>query len=129
MPSVISLILCEKLSVDPRAGKTSLEGLFSARRYRKFPTAEQPFTAYVALYDGEGEGTMELMISRFENEKDIYSYKRWIALPGRGVVVNLEVPIRKCHFPAPGRYLLSLRFNGKEITRRLLDVFRTRRKT
>lgn len=54
-------------------------------------------------------------------------------MPRRPAVVGLvlcetlaiEPMIRRCLFPAPGRYALSLRFDGQELTHHYLSVYPT----
>ena len=104
----------------------SLTGLFQALRFRRFPSPIHKFTVYAALYDGVGEGTMELEIERLETEEKIYALKRWITFPGRGMIVNYEIKVTRCVFPAPGQYLLTLRFDNQELTHRTLEIFRER---
>jgi hypothetical protein len=124
-PAVVGLVLCERWAIDPTNGQMSLVGIFHTLRVPRFPTPPRGFTAYAALYGGVGEGTMELVVTRLETEQDIYRYRRWFAFP-RGVqLINLEIKVRKCRFPAPGRYAVSLRFDGQELTYRYLSVFPT----
>jgi hypothetical protein len=111
------------MALEPSTGVVSLVGVFQARRFRNFPSPVQGFTVYTTLYDGVGEGTMELAVSHLETEKDVGSYKRWFTLPGRGRVFNLVLELKRCVFPAAGRYGVALRFGGKEITSRYLDIF------
>lgn len=122
LPSVLSLVLCRELLVDPIRGETSLAGLFHARSVSLFPSPPQTFTVYVALKGGKGEGIMQLVITCLETEKDVYSYKKWFVVPGPDAVVNIEIMIRKCRFPVSGRYGFSLRFDGEEVTHRTLQV-------
>jgi hypothetical protein len=124
LPTVVSLMLCETLAVEPHLGRLSLVGLFHSRSFHAFPTPPQRFTVYAALFGGVGEGTIELMITRLETERDIHRYQRWHAFPDRNLTANLEIKLVKCVFPAPGRYALSLRFDGRELTRRYLDIER-----
>ena len=121
-PTVLGLILCEHVDVDRATGRFSLVGLFHVRRFRDYPTPPQAFAAYAALFDGIGEGKLELVIHRVETGEDVYTYKRWLAFPGRQMTLHLEIRIKRCAFPAPGRYDVSLRFNGEELTHRFLDV-------
>jgi hypothetical protein len=124
LPTVMGLVLCERLDGDPLLGQMSLVGVFHTLRFRNFPTSPHPFTVYAALYGGVGEGTMERMITSLETEQDIHLYRRWHALPGRGQIGNLEIRLQRCVFPAPGRYALKLSFDGREATVRYLDVLR-----
>jgi hypothetical protein len=123
--AVLGLVVCETLAIEPMNGRMSLVGIFHTRHVPRFPTPPRGFTVYAALYGGTGEGTMELVVTRLETEEDIYRYRRWFAFP-RGVrLINLEIKTRKCVFPAPGRYALSLRFDGQELTHRYLSVYPT----
>jgi hypothetical protein len=122
LPKVVGLVLCETRAVEPQNARMSLVGIFHSRSFRRFPTSPQRFTVYAALYGGAGEGTMELVISRLETEQDIYRYRRWHGFPRRLLPINLEIPVKRCIFPAPGGYSLSLRFDGSELAQRYLRV-------
>jgi hypothetical protein len=124
VPQVIALLLCDRMGLDPSSGQVSLLGIFQARYFPTFPSPPQNFTAYVALYDGEGDGTMELLLTRLETEEDITLYKKWLTFPGRGQIVNVEIKVRNCEFPAPGRYALTLSFDNKLLTQRYLEIYR-----
>jgi hypothetical protein len=126
LPSVLSLVLCDALDFRTRPGRASIVGVFHARHSRTFPTSAQPFVVYAALYDGIGEGRMELLITRLETETDIHRYRQWFAFPGRGLVANFVITLKKCVFPAPGRYSIVLSFENEELARRYLDVYRVR---
>jgi hypothetical protein len=124
LPVVVGLVLCETLAVEPQSARMSLVGTFHNRYFRRFPTPPQRFTAYAALDGGMGEGTIELRVTRLETEQEILRYRKWYAFSDPDLTANLEIKLRKCVFPAPGRYGLSLRFDGDELTYRHLDVFR-----
>jgi len=72
---------------------------------------------------------MDLVLTRLETEEDKSIYRKWLTLPGRGQVVNLEMPVKQQVFPAPGRYLLALRFEQQLLTQRTLEVFRIGKKS
>jgi hypothetical protein len=122
LPRVIGLTLCETYKVDPQIGQVSLVGVFQALSFSTFPSPPHTFVVYVLLDDGIGEGTIELRITHLETERDIYVSKKWVKFPGRGYVVNREIRVRSCVFPTLGRYLVTLRFEGHEITNRAFDV-------
>jgi hypothetical protein len=124
LPDVVSLVLCDRLGVDLATGQVSLVGIFHHLSFRTFPSPFEKFTVWGTLYDGVGEGTIQLLINRLETESVIYTFTRWTAFPGRQLFVNVEIPIKRCAFPAPGRYELILRFDNKDLTRRYLDVHR-----
>jgi hypothetical protein len=123
LPRVIGLHLCKSLGVDTASAELSLVGIFHSLTFSVWPAPAQPFTAYALLHDGAGEGTMELVVNRLETEEDVYRQRRWFALPGRGLLIHLETRVRRCVFPAPGRYTFTLRFDGKDLAQRPLDVY------
>src|SRR5262245_61211617 len=103
-PSVVGLVLCEKLDVDIVGRRLSLIGLFHSRRVATFPSPRQQFTVYAALSDAVGEGRMRLEIHSLGGAGLVYAYERWFAAPSdRLLVLHLEIPVRRCVFPAPGR--------------------------
>jgi len=123
LPDVPPLIVCDHLEVDRDRKQLSLIGLFHARSFSAFPTPPQRFTVYAMLYDGEGEGTIELLVTRMETEEDVYRYQRWLGLPGRQMPVHLEMLVKQCVFPAPGRYRLKLFFDATDLDAdRFLDI-------
>jgi hypothetical protein len=124
LPEVTGLVVCERMDVDPATGTISLIGVAHTLHFSVFPTPVQSLTVYGTLFDGDGEGTMELGIVRLETEVEVYRYQRWHAFAGRGRLMHLEIRPTKCVFPAPGRYSLTHRFDGQLLTHHYLDVIR-----
>jgi hypothetical protein len=124
LPQVIGLYPCERIDLNTQTGQVSLIGVFHSLHFRTLPAARRKFTVYAALYDGMGEGIMDLLITRLETEQDIYYYEKWYAFPGRGVLAHVDMPVTKCGFPAPGRYAFKLRFDQRDVTQRLVDIYR-----
>ena len=124
VPVVVGLTLCEQIDVDRQTNKVSLEGLFQTLHFPAFPSSPQGFTIYAILTDGVGEGTMNLSISRSDTGEVIYRYSKWFAVPtGRLLQLNLEIPVKRCVFPSPGLYLLTLDFDDTVVTERSLSVY------
>jgi len=69
LSDVVGMVFCERMDFTFRVGQASLVGIFHSLRYRHFPSPPKRFTVYVALYDGEGEGTMEFEMERLETEE------------------------------------------------------------
>ncbi|SRR5216683_3999357 len=112
-PRVLGLTLCDRMEINPATGKVSLVGIFQAMHFRDFQAARRSFTIYFALYDGAGEGIIELAITQLETEKDILYKERRVTFPGRGLVMNMEFPVQNCRFPAPGNYAITLHIREK----------------
>jgi len=123
LPTVLGLTLCERVEVDRAMDRFSLIGLFQSLRFSQYPTPPAAFTAYAALFDGIGEGTLELAVNQLATAITIYTYQRWMAFPGRMLTVHMEIKVTRCVFPAPGEYDVLLRFDGEELCRRRLDVY------
>ena len=122
-PNVVGMVLCKEFRVDPVRRETSLAGLFHSLHFSKFPAEITEFKVYSALHDGVGEGTMEVVICRLETEQDIARVRSWCILPGREMILNVVLTMKRCRFPAPGRYRLTLKFDHQELAVRFLDVF------
>jgi hypothetical protein len=76
------------------------------------------------LFDGRGEGKLEVSVTRLETEKEIYRYSKWYHFPAPGMVIHVESKLKKLVIPAPGRYVVVLTFDEHEIARQYLDVAR-----
>ncbi len=124
VPVVAGLTLCEQMTIRTGGGgRMSLEGIFHARRFSQYPTPWQSFTVYGALTAGVGEGVLKLTITRLGTNDTIYTYQRWYAHPPERLVpVNLEIRVKTCAFPAPGRYLISLFFDNELASERTLLI-------
>jgi hypothetical protein len=121
LPAAVGLVVRRRLEVDTSTGYVNLIGICHELHYRRFPTLPEPFTIYVHLYGGTGEGTIELLILSLETEQEVYRYRRWAAF-GAGQFVHLEIRIRRCSFPAPGRYLLKLHYDSELLSDRVFDA-------
>jgi hypothetical protein len=114
LPKVVGLVLCKRLSFLPPHGRPSLVDIFHALRFRHFPSPKLNFTVYFVLYDGIGEGIMELKITRMENEEDIVIKDEQVHLPGRAMHRNCLISVKGCSFPAPGNYSVNLTFRDED---------------
>jgi hypothetical protein len=124
VPRAFSLMLCERMEVDPsKKGQTSLVGIFNYRRYASYPTPPQHFTVYTVLYDGLGQGPAELRIIHADTLQELYRYQRWSAFATRLHMLHWEIEVTQCVFPAAGRYLFALYVDGDLITDRFVELF------
>src|SRR5438128_755060 len=98
LPDVIGMTLCERVDFDPAATRYSLVGVFHNRHYSHFPAKAEKFSVYLALYDGVGQGRIELVINQLKRERDIFFYEKWLAFPERLKMIHLELSVRKCVF-------------------------------
>lgn len=122
LPRVAGLILCNRAEMNTATVEMSLVGLFHHLEFSSWPAPPRPFTVYTELYDALAEGIMELAVFRLETGERIYYQQRWFASSDRGLTFPIEWRVRKCRFPAPGRYLLQLQLDGQELSRRFLEI-------
>ena len=113
LPKVVGLVLCKSFRFLPPRGKPSLIDVFHALRFHHFSSPKLNFVVYFALYDGMGEGIMELKITRMENEEDAVIKEEKVFLPGRAMHRNCLMAVTGCSFPAPGNYAVNLRFKDE----------------
>src|SRR5262245_2584896 len=111
-PRALGIYLCNRIAVDPTISEMSLVGVFQGLTFDTFPSPIQRFTIYAMLYDGVGEGVIEVRILQLDTERDVYRYRRWTAFADRGMQVPFEVQVKNCRFPAPGRNSVQVRFDG-----------------
>jgi hypothetical protein len=107
LPQVSGLILCDRTEVIPRKGEYSYIGVFNVLRLpfpqkssRKTPKKDyplRPFTVCGTLFNGQGEGILELTVANLALEETIDSYKRWVSYQA-GMLYYLEIHLRKCAF-------------------------------
>src|SRR5262245_4441674 len=109
-PKALSLILCRDFVVNPGEASYTLTGLFHALYFDAWPAASPPIMVYAALTGGRGEGTIEMIVQQVETEVTVDHYSDWAAYADPDVVIPYRVVLRRCVFPAPGRYSFTLRF-------------------
>jgi hypothetical protein len=125
-PRVLGLVLCKRMAIDVAAAEMSLVGVFNRLEFDAWPAIVESFTVYTTLTGGEGQGKIELTIMRLDTEETVYRHQHWTGFADPGMVVALEIIVRRCVFPAAGRYAVTLRFDNQELANRPLDVL-TRR--
>jgi hypothetical protein len=92
---------------------------------RRSPSERDSFTVYSALTGPKAEeGRMELLVTDLKSQaqRDIFRREWWYRAPG-ALVYHVSVPVTIKTYMAPGRYLISLSFDGKILANRFLDVF------
>ena len=122
LPRVSGLVLCERMEVDPQQGTYSLVNVFNQIRFHGPGPLLKPFTVYGTLFNGVGEGLMELVVMNMATERDVYQYSKRYTYPDRRLFNLLEIKVTKCRFKVAGRYIISLRIDQDEIAYHYLDV-------
>lgn len=101
-PIALGLTLCEKVIVEEGTRNITLVSTFTKLYADDFPSSPQRFAFAAVLTAGQGDGTVDLVITRLDTDKETYSIRRSLRFPGRLAEVRVVFHIRDCSFPAPG---------------------------
>jgi hypothetical protein len=121
-PVAIGMVTCEKVIVEERTRNISLVSCFDRIVVGEFPTAPQRFAVFATLKDGEGNGTITLVITHLESDEEIYAQEGLVHFPNRLSEVRALFRVNACRFPTPGRYLVSLLVDGAWISQREIEA-------
>ena len=121
-PRAVGPLLCRDVAIVPAGAVVSLVGVFNTRTYAQWPSPSDPFYFYTLLVGGEGEGLMEFAVLNATTEQLVYRYRHWYTVPDPDLTIHFLQRLQRRVFPSPGRYLVSLRFEGEIVTQRHLDI-------
>jgi hypothetical protein len=121
-PRVYGLTLCDRVRVERNPPSFNLDGIFLAREFAAFPTQACNFDIYACLFDGRGEGVIDLTCTQLEGEQDIYYHRGWLAFPHSVPTVHYVRSVKGLRFRKAGRYAFTLSFDKTPLTVRYLDV-------
>ncbi len=121
-PTALGLLLCEKLIVDERTRNATLVSTFTKMFADAFPSTPERFASAAVLTGGQGEATLDLVLTQLQTGEDTYRMQRQLRFPGRLAEVQVVFHIRDCSFPAPGSYDATLFVDGDPVARRKFTV-------
>jgi len=121
-PVVLGLTICEKALVEEGTKNVSLISTFTKIVVGEFPSLPQRFVLYTVLTGGLGDGTMDLVIRHLETNREIYTNRFQVHFSDRVAEVRLLVRVKRCSFPFPEEYLLTLILDGEWLAHRRLRV-------
>jgi hypothetical protein len=121
-PIALGLTLCQQVVVEEGTKNVSLINAFTVWNIAGLSSAPRPFCAVATLIDGEGDGTIELAITREETEALVFTIQRPIHFPDRLTEVRALCRINGCSFPAVGLYSATLLVDGEWVTQRRFRV-------
>lgn len=123
-PVVVGLTLCRDVRVDPTSLDTTLIRSFTGLPVDSFPGTGRPFCAFAVLTDGDGNGDLDLIVTKLDDPMVV---ARRIRLPlrfrDRLQLVQCVIRVSRCAFPSPGLYLFSLYADGEWLAQKSLRVY------
>ena len=121
-PVALGLNVCEKIVVEEGTKNVTLVNCFSKMFVDGFPTGPQPFAVHSTLRDGQGRANINLVVARSDTHEVVYSQQGTIDFPNRLTEVRTLFRLKKCSFPASGRYVLTLLIDGDWVAQREIDI-------
>src|ERR1700722_14617594 len=82
-PVAVGLILCEQVIIDLHTRNPTPIKIFSGLVVESFPSEIKSFSAFAALTNGRGNGTIRLVATRLDNGAIIYEQRCPIQFPVR----------------------------------------------
>ncbi len=76
LPTVLGLIVCEKVIIEQGTRNVSLVTCFNGLVVERVPTPPCTFAVYSTLTDGQGRGTIALVISSLETHAEKLRLRR-----------------------------------------------------
>ena len=78
---------------------------------------------YAVLTDGLGQGTVDLVVERLDNEEEVYNYQNQLVFSDPLQEVRVLFRLEEFSFPSPGRYQFSLLLDDVEAAHRVVEVY------
>jgi Family of unknown function (DUF6941) len=122
LPTVVGLIVCERVIVEEGTKNVSLISTFERLNVEGMPSTPRPFAVFTTLTDGQGHGTIELVISNLESAQEVYVRRMPVHFSDRLTDLRVLFQVNRCSFPAGGWYQLSLLIDGELLGSRKLRV-------
>jgi hypothetical protein len=121
-PIALGLTMCEKVIVEEKTRNTTQVSTFTKLLAEDFPSRPERFAFVAVLTGGQGDATVDLVLTQLATDDETYSMSRPLRFPGRLAEVQVVFHIRDCSFPAPGPYDATLFVDGDPVARRKFSV-------
>jgi hypothetical protein len=122
IPTVLGLLVCEKVVIEERTHNVTLVNCFTRRNVEAFPSERQRFAVFAALTDGLGDIELKLVVQRLDTQEEIYQEARRVQFADRLQEVRFLFRVTTCTFPVAGPYDLILLADGSELARHRIHV-------
>jgi len=125
IPSVIAILICDRIIIEQASNKKSLIGVFDQLRTPQAPVV-MPFAIYARLTDAEGDYAFKAEIVYANENKPIGRIEtERLHVTDRLSFVELALTIPPVPFPSFGRYELQLYGNEVYLGHVTIDVVQT----
>jgi hypothetical protein len=121
-PVVLGLSICEKVIVEEGTRNVTLVSTFTKLVVGEFPSPSQKFAVYTVLTEGEGEGTIDLVVTQLETSEKVFEGSLPVRFTDRLMELRILFRVMTCVFPEPGMYQITLLLDGEWLAQRSLRV-------
>jgi hypothetical protein len=101
-PTVVGLPVCEQVVVEEGTKNVTLVNCFTALKVSKFPSEPRRFVVFAVLTDGAGDVNLEVVITRLEDNEEIYRQSARVRFADRLREVRFIFRVGNCTFPTAG---------------------------
>lgn len=122
IPIAVGLAICEQIIVEENTRNVTLVNCFVERSFEQFPSGPAPFVAFAYLTNGLGEITLEVVVERLDTLDVVHRYSRTAPFTNPLHTIRYAAFVRRCFFPIPGHYEISLRANGETIAQQRIAI-------
>jgi hypothetical protein len=121
-PTVLAMILCDRVSVDSDTGKPTLHGCFRGLGASRFPATHPEMAVYAVLTNGRGAVPITVQLIDVDEVRCIFTIQVPVRFPDPLATIDVAFDIRDATFPAPGHYRLQIIAGGQVLMDRKLEV-------
>lgn len=115
LPRVVNLSLCHHVVVEEGTKNLTLVNCFRRLIVPDLALPAPTFFAVAVLTDGRGAGTMELNITRLEDEETVHSRIWEVTFDDPLASFYYTIRVRDCQFFAAGAYQANLLADGDSV--------------
>lgn len=111
------MLICDHIHRDTLSGKPTLLGVFDEIHPRAYPAELGPVGVYINLTNMRGRYALGLDWLRGDTEEELARIEVALRVDVQDPLTRVEAAVMNEHLPvpAPGRYVLRLRANGRHI--------------
>jgi len=125
-PTVLALVVCDSVHIDPITGKYVLLGTFTEIESPDFPFVFPKMAIYVALTDGRGRLSVTIRLVDVDEEREpLWSDTQEVDSDDPRKVTELAIEALDTPFEESGIYRLQLLISDVTIMERSIELRRS----
>jgi hypothetical protein len=123
-PMAVGRTVCHYAAIEEGTRNVTLAGSFFELRASSFPFTAAPFCVFAPLIGAQGEGNVELVMTRLQTDQELFSVHRLLGFRDRLREIAVLFRLKNCVFPAAGVYLFTILVDGEWMAQPRLHVLK-----